>query len=158
MPVMTRYGALVRSVFGVSRSVVLFFLLAGFIAMHGVASTSETGVHHSGITLASTATDHATVAMPGPGADVHGEPGTGTPGTEVGTDGTGGGDGGSSHGLMVGCLIVLCGIVAAVALRLSRRGRTDFRFRVPSWAGFVAPGPDRPPPRRYLISLCVLRV
>lgn len=143
----TRHRGLAGSALGVSGSVVLFVLLAGFVAMHGVASTTSAGVHHSGITLIAGPGHDATVR--GPVADM-GEPMPGAGSPDEGS--------GESHGLMAGCLIVLCGIAVAVALRLLRRVDIGAASRAPSWAGLVAPEPARPPPRRYRLSLCVLRV
>lgn len=143
---MTRHRGL-SSASGVSGAVVLFVLLAGFVAMHGVASTTEAGVHHSGVTLIA-GSGHEEIA-PGRGAATRSSmPGASTSGE--GSD--------ESHGSMAGCLIILGGIVLAVALGMSHWTWADVRSRARSWAGLVTSPRARPPPRRYRISLCVLRV
>jgi len=69
-----------------------------------------------------------------------------------------GDDTGASHGLMAGCVIVLCGVIAAVVLRLLKPLRT-IRARAPERATpAVQARPGRAPSRRSPISLCVLRV
>lgn len=138
-----------RCALGVSGFVVLFILFGGFIAMHGVASTSATGVHHSGITLAAPA---SSPAMAGMAADSRSDPTRGAetdPGSQQDT----------AHGLMIGCLVALCGtIVVAALLRLVgtlRRTGPDSAFHV---ASRILTRLIRPPPRPSHISLCVLRV
>lgn len=123
----------VRTAFGVRGLVVLFVLLGGFVAMHGIAATTETGTHHNpGVVLVAPQHD-----MPGaPDDDEHG----------------------GSHALMTGCLVALLGVFVAIVLRLC----WPLRFVRPRPAGHVPQRvwqrPVRPPPNRRRISLCVIRV
>ena len=128
-----RNGFHVHSAVGVSGLVVLFLLLGGFVAMHGVAATTATGVHHSPVTVLAVTEDHVVGQVPATGP-------------------------GASHGQMVGCLVVLCGAIAAVVLRFLKPFRTMSAGALGGATGYLRARPDRPPPRRSRISLCVLRV
>lgn len=123
----------VRGGFGVRRLVVLFALLGGFVAMHGVAATTETGAHYNPVIALVTAQHD----MPGAPED---------------------GDHSGAHALMTGCLVVLLGAVAATVLRRC----WPLRFVRPHpqrQAPYRDPQrPARPPPGRRRISRCVIRV
>jgi len=132
----------------VSGLVVLFVLLAGFMAMHGVAATTETGVHHNPVALLA-APDHQSLepgSMPSmPDADNGARPGQGH-------------DDGAAHNMMVGCLVVLLGALAAVVLRLGKRWRVVDRDPASPLLLRARVTPGGPPPPRRRISLCVIRV
>ena len=161
-----RNGFHVHSAVGVSGLVVLFLLLGGFVAMHGVAATTATGVHHNPVTVLAVTEDHVTEQVPvtGPASPMaHAQPhdlqlrtagstasaAAGTPESD---------DSGASHGQMVGCLVVLCGAIAVVVLRFLKPFRTMSAGALGEATGYLRTRPDRPPPRRSRISLCVLRV
>ena len=59
-----RNGFHVHSAVGVSGFVVLFLLLGGFVAMHGVAATTATGVHHNPVTVLAVTEDHVAEQVP----------------------------------------------------------------------------------------------
>ncbi len=126
----------VRVVFGVRGLVVLFALLGGFLAMHGVAATTETGVHHNPVAVL-VGSQHEMPGAQAPADDDHG----------------------GAHGFMTGCLVVLLGAVAAIVLRrcpLLRMANLHRECRSPQR---VRQRPIRPPPgRRSRVSLCVIRV
>jgi len=165
--VSVRDGPTERSAFGVSGRVVLFLLLGGFVTMHGVAATSETGVHHDPIIALAAAEDRQAEQPPAGDSTAwmaHAQPqldmqiaaaGSAAPAAAGTSDGD---DTGASHGLMVGCVVVLCGVIAAVVLRLLKPLRTISARALERATLSVQVLPDRPPPRRSPISLCVLRV
>jgi len=162
-----RDGPTERSAFGASGLVVLLLLLGGFVAMHGVAVTTGTGVHHNPIMALAAADDH--VAEQPPAGDstawlAHAQPQLDTQvkaarSAAPAAAGTSEGDDtGASHGLMVGCVIVLCGVIAAIVLRLLTPLRTISARALERATRSVQSRPGRPPPHRSPISLCVLRV
>ena len=162
-----RNGFHVHSAVGVSGLVVLFLLLGGFVAMHGVAATTATGVHHNPVTVLAVTGDHVAEQVPvtGPASsmahtqphgDVQPRAADSTASAAAGTPESD--DSGASHGQMVGCLVVLCGAIAAVVLRLFKPFRTMSAGALGRVTGYLRARPDRPPPRRSRISLGVLRV
>ncbi len=136
-----RRRTVLSSAFGGSGLAVLFLVLGGFVAMHGIAATTATGVHHSPVVLISAPERH------------HSAVEFSTTGDMVDHD-----DPARSHGLMTGCLLALVGVLAAVVLRWCRAPRTASGGSAVSFSGRVADPPQRPPPRRSRISLCVMRV
>ena len=165
--VSVRDGPTERSAFGVSGLVVLFLLLGGFVAMHGVAATTEAGVHHDPIMALAAADDHMAEQLPAgnstawmaqaqPQLDMQVAAAGSVAPAAAGT--SEGDDTGASHRLMVGCVVVLFGVIAAVVLRLLKPLRTISARALERATLSVQVLPDRPPPRRSPISLCVLRV
>ncbi len=163
-----RRRIVLSSAFGASRLAVPVLVLGGFVAMHGIAATTATGVHHNPVVLMSAPEwHHPSVESPeiggtastGPsvGSESHPE-GSGQPvaGPEA-TEGDHGGPAGS-HGLMAGCLLALVGVLAAVVLRWRRAPPEASGGSVLSSLGRVMGPPEPSPPRRSRISLCVVRV
>ncbi len=163
-----RRRTVLSSAFGVSGLAVLFLVLGGFVAMHGIAATTATGVHHSAVVLVSAPEwHHASVESPAAGSMASTGPsvgseshtrGAGLPGAVPEAAEGGHGDPAGSHGLMAGCLLALVGVLAAVLLWWRRNvcGASG-GSALPS-CGRVTGPPERPPPRWSRISLCVARV
>jgi len=156
------------SAFGASELAMLFLVLGGFVAMHGIAATTATGVHHNPVVLMSAPEWHhpsvespetGDMGSPGPsvGSESHPE---GSRQPVAGPEATEGGHGDptGSHGLMAGCLLALAGVLAAVVLRWRRAPPGASGGSVLSSFGRVMGPPEPSPPRRSRISLCVVRV
>jgi len=151
----------------------LVVLLLGFIAMHGLASTSGDGTHGSPLALAAGSDAHNTMFTAASADDTTGDDlfehgatessrtaETGPLDMAPAETGEQGGDAEGSHAAMVGCLIALCG-VAIVGLKLSGRGTLVDLIRelAALYDRLCTIHPSRPPSRRTpRISLCVLRV
>lgn len=138
------------SAVGGSGLVALFFVLAGFVAMHGIVATTASGAHHSAallVTMAAPMTADATASETHPAVPMAAP---GGPAEHDGSDGT--------HGLMAGCLVALFAVLAGVVLRWRRLTRATPAATSLSSSGRVTGPPERPPPRPDRISLCVLRV
>lgn len=136
-----RRRTVLSSASGRSGLAVLFLVLGGFVAMHGIAATTATGVHHSPVVLISAPEWHHSAVEPSESSGMVGHEDPARP-----------------HGLMTGCLLALVGVLAAVALRWCRAPRTASGGGASSFSGRAAGPPQRPPPRRSRISLCVVRV
>lgn len=147
--VIQHWRTILGSAFGASRLAVLFLVLGGFVAMHGIAATTATGMHHNPVVLMSASERHHLTGEP---SEVGGMATTGLSGGSE-THGPAG-----SHGLMAGCLLALVGMLAAVVLRWCRAPRRASGGSTSSPSGRIASPPRHPPPRRSLISLCVMRV
>ena len=140
------------SVLGVLRLVVLALTLAGFVAMHGVASAA--GGAHCGAPPALMATTDAHAVAHGSAAD------HGTTTAMAHRAGIGAGVGApvpspDSDDLMVGCLLALLGALVAIGLRLLGRSSDNAILNVRQAQAWLRAA--RAPPDPLFLSLCVFR-
>ena len=142
---------------GVLRLVVLALTLAGFVAMHGLASAGGGEAHcGSPAALLLTSDAHGTDGTPGAvdQAVAHHD------GTLIGDHHTRADAPTSSHGsdeLMVGCLLALLGTLVAIGLRLLRGRGAVIVSALPRQA-LAWLRTARGPPDPLFLSLCVFRL
>ncbi len=139
----------------VGRWVLLMLVLAGFVSMHAIAATDDAGGHHSPLAL-SAAVDHTSVSHSAdhsaPAAPAQVESSAADPVSD------GPGDPAGWSALMVGCVFVLCGLLAGLVLRALRVGLLALAAAPLRFTGHIVGRPERSPPRPIFLSLCVLRL
>jgi hypothetical protein len=137
------------------RLLVLALTLAGFVAMHGLASAGSDGSHcappvaliSSAATAAHDMADSSTAVATGVHVDLASDP-------TVASVGSTHGDGDE---LMAGCLLALLGGLVALVLRLLRMSAEHIPSSSVSSALSRARAARAPPPPLFL-SLCVFRL
>lgn len=147
----------------------LLLALGGFFAMHGLAATASGTQHYSTAAIAASAGGHdqpvlglesaAQLAdsMTDPGPMTQPLPDGALAAAPTATGPAGPADHGTSHRLMAGCVFVLCGLVLILAAYLLRAAWND-RAPASTAAHRFGGRPERPPPRRIYLSLCLLRL
>ncbi len=149
------------AVIGVGRFAVLLLVLGGFFAMHGLAATVGGIQHYNPVSVVGAA------AGPSPPASdlaadhqappSHGAAPSATAGTHAAGDEPANQD--SSHGLMAGCVFILCALILLLAGQLMRATHWSGHHRLVRMpTGRCDSPPERPPPRPIYLSLCLLRL
>ena len=151
----TAVREVIKSPLVVGRWVLLVVVLSGFVSMHAIAATDDAGGHHSPLTLSAAVDDTATSHLAdhsAPAASVQLES------SAAGSASDRPGDPAGWHALMVGCVFVLCGLLAGLVLRALRVGRLALTAAPLRFARQIVGRPERSPPRPIFLSLCVLRL
>ncbi len=135
---------------GVLRLVVLALTLAGFVAMHGLAS-ADTGGAHCGApaALLQASVTHTSIDQPAH----HDSAITDAHSTQADAPAPSR----TSDELMIGCLLALLGTLVAIGLRLLR-GRGAVIVSAPPRQALAWLRTARGPPDPLFLSLCVFRL
>lgn len=156
----TAVHEVIKSQVVVGRWVLLVVVLSGFVSMHAIAATDDAGGHHSPLTLSAAVADTsvndiavgATADHSAPAVPVQLESSAAGPASDRPGDPAG------WHALMVGCVFVLCGLLAGLVLRALRVGLLALAAAPLRFTGHIVGRPERSPPRPIFLSLCVLRL
>jgi hypothetical protein len=155
-----RSGVEARARYEVFRLVVLALTLAGFMAMHGLASAGSESSHCAVADILISSADMSVHDLTNGGMTGHGaatkasahsnpavDPTVASPGTTRDDD----------EKFMTGCLLALLGALVALALRLVRLS-AEHSTPTPASPAAVRECAARAPPPPLFLSLCVIRL